>query len=375
MNIKILNLVLIFILASFLTCTKEEEVEPTVKETMRTILVYMVADNTLEEDAPKNIRLMEQGFIQQGTNVIIFIDGKTTTTLLQVQKNRSKVLKVYGKLNSTDPEVMKSIIEEVQLMFPANSYGLILWSHADSWIPTQPAKRSFGEDGLNHGINISDLARILPFKFEFIIADACYMGGIEIAYELRSKANYLLAAPSSILSFGFPYDKVLPKLTNINLDLIGAGQEFYEYYNKQRGLLQFATISLINLSELDNLAKITDTLIPNNFNYRKVNLNTIQCFDEDRPSHIQASIAYDMLDFFEIAFPERDLTQLKEQINKVILYKAHTPALFDHPIYVYCGLSVYIPVPWLNYNYNLYYKQLEWYKDSGFKYMMDNLTL
>lgn len=33
------------------------------------------------------------------------------------------------------------------------------------------------------------------------------MGGIEVAYELRNKTDYMIASPAEVISNGFPYEK------------------------------------------------------------------------------------------------------------------------------------------------------------------------
>lgn len=39
-------------------------------------------------------------------------------------------------------------------------------------------------------MEVSNLAKVIPYmSFEYIIFEACYMAGIEIAYELKDKAN------------------------------------------------------------------------------------------------------------------------------------------------------------------------------------------
>ena len=44
-------------------------------------------------------------------------------------------------------------------------------------------------------MEITDFAMALPdHLFEFIIFEACNMAGIEVAYELRNKAAYIMAS-------------------------------------------------------------------------------------------------------------------------------------------------------------------------------------
>lgn len=41
-----------------------------------------------------------------------------------------QVLKTYEEMDSADPEVLKEVLNEMQELYPSDSYGLILGSHA-----------------------------------------------------------------------------------------------------------------------------------------------------------------------------------------------------------------------------------------------------
>lgn len=52
--------------------------------------------------------------------------------------------------------------------------------------PPKPLTQSFGLD-MSDELNINDLKKSLPVHSDFILFDACYMGSIEVLYELREK--------------------------------------------------------------------------------------------------------------------------------------------------------------------------------------------
>ena len=52
------------------------------------------------------------------------------------------------------------------------------------------------------GIEIADLPGAIPMHLDFIIMDACLMGCVEVAYELRDKCDILIFSPTEILSSG-----------------------------------------------------------------------------------------------------------------------------------------------------------------------------
>jgi len=77
---------------------------------------------------------------------------------------------------------MKQVLNDIIQMYPAQEYGLILWSHGTSWLPAGSSLRSFGEDS-GEQMNIPDLAENLPIKFDFILFDACLMVSVEVVYD------------------------------------------------------------------------------------------------------------------------------------------------------------------------------------------------
>ena len=93
---------------------------------------------------------------------------------------------------------MKQVLNDIIQMYPAQEYRLILWSHGTSWLPAGSSLRSFGEDS-GKQMNIPDLAENLPIKFDFILFDACLMGSVEVVYELKEKANFIISSSTETI--------------------------------------------------------------------------------------------------------------------------------------------------------------------------------
>ena len=186
------------------------------------------------------------------------------------------------------------------------------------------------------------------------------MGSVEVAYELRNKTDFILASSSEILSTGFPYESIIPELMKTTPDLSKVVESYFNYYDRQQGDFRSATIALTNTRELERLAVVTNQVI------------TSQSFDPgffDRSSVKRLDVyeeqyTFDFLDFMLKAFPDADFNPLKEQLNKTVLYKAHTPEFIgQYAITTYCGLSCYIPGVT---DLNDFYQQLSWCQASGF---------
>jgi hypothetical protein len=328
----------------------------------RTVIAYMAADNDLLGDALADLEEMKQGFSETGVRLIVFIDASGEAPyLLEIGKDTENRIKTYGELNSADAGTLRTVIREITGLYPAEEYGLILWSHGTSWLPSGVALRSFGKDS-GKEMNITDLAGALPVKFDFILFDACLMGSVEVAYELREKTNYLIASSTETIYSGFPYDQIIPELLAPEVNPARVAQKYFDYYDNQQGAYRSATISVTDMHELDALAEATALVIGDTpFNMANFDRMAVQRLDVYNEQYV-----FDFLDFIAKAFPQADLMTLQEQINKTATYKAHTPQFIEeYNISAYCGLGCYIPHPQRN-DLNTYYQQLKWCEASGF---------
>ena len=118
--------------------------------------------------------------------------------------------------------------------FPAQQYGLVLWSHADGWLP--PTSTDYGGYGsplatthrpLSFGIDsgpdghmgntgaemaVDDIARAVHragLHLRYIFMDCCLMQTLETAYALRQVCDYITASPAPIPGSGANYEHQL----------------------------------------------------------------------------------------------------------------------------------------------------------------------
>ena len=343
----------------FLVCCHKEGILEE-EQITRTVIVYMAADNDLSYDAYNDIEEMQNGYAEKGVNLIVFLDpADEAPHILQIENGSSTKVRVYPEFNSASVGQMNQVLMDVINLYPAGSYGLVLWSHGTSWLPSGRQLRSFGEDSGSQ-MNIMDLAAALPVHFDFILLDACLMGSVEVVYELKNKTDYILAPSTETIYSGFPYEQVIPCLIQKVPDLKKAAASYFNYYDRQQGDFRSATISLINTRELERLAAVTNQLISGSqFDAETFDRTSVQRLDVYTEQY-----HFDFLDFMVKAFPDADINPLKEQLDKTVLYKAHTPEFIgQYLISTYCGLSCYIP----GYDdLDLFYQQLSWHSESGF---------
>jgi len=114
MKFKLITLSIILCLG-FTSCSENETPEP---RTTRTILVYMMANNSLNSFASKNIESMIEGATSKNLNggnlIVYYAPAGSPPELLRIKEENGVVKKIhlkdYEKQNSADPDVMRSVI-------------------------------------------------------------------------------------------------------------------------------------------------------------------------------------------------------------------------------------------------------------------------
>ena len=353
----------IFFMFIVTACSREDKVK--YSHATRTIITYIASDNDLFPDATASLKQMEQGFLETGVNLIAFVaQSGENPQLIEIHHGNEKIVKTYPILNTADADVLKEVLQDAISLYPAQEYGLILWSHGSSWMPASSGLRSFGNDN-GARMNIPDLAENLPVKFKFILFDACLMGAVEVAYELKDKTDYMIASSTETQATGFPYDVIIPELLQPAIDYNAVAKTYFDHYNAQQGAYQSATVSVVETQQLPALATAMKHLCENN----PVNFDVFDRTSVQRLDVYEEQYVFDLLDFVDKIFPNANKDDFIVKLNEAVLCKYHTPQFIQtYNINTYCGLSCYIPLP-SRVDLNAFYKTLKWYQDAGLNYL------
>lgn len=284
---------------------------------------------------------------------------------------------------SSSAPVMNKVLSDVRELFPAPHYALIISSHGKGWIPTDyqednsyyfspspgqqeeavPFTRELCIEMVpGSGINVDDLPSAIPMKMDYIVLDACLMGTIETAYELRDKCDLLLFSPTEVLTDGLMYDTMAPLITNIHTpDVKSVAKQYFDHYNSMYGSYRSATITLVDCKALEPLSQVCRTLISKHS-------AAIRALDPDTVQHYFYNTLhwfFDMRDIFQQAgVPEAEMAQLDAALSDAVIYEAHTDQFLGLQLKRVCGLSMYLPYPKLT-ELNQYYRGLAWNKATG----------
>ncbi len=351
-----------------ISCDPVKENEPEFVHRDKTVLVYMVANNNLSSQAESNLSAMKQGYLPSEDNLLVYMHlSNRTPILLKLYKDeRGAVMQdtVYRfpAQNSSDFKSLQSVLNISRTMYPADKYGLVLWSHGTGWLPEGYYSKSFGSDA-GKEMDVKDLASSLPFKMEFILFDACLMGGVEVVYELKDSVNYIISSPTEILSQGFPYSRIMQHIYRTPMGLQDVAKEYYDFYNSKSGSMRSATISMVKCSELESLAAETSKIIKE-YGENRSGIDTLSL---QRYYRGGKHWFYDFGDYIHELSGGND-SGFRNALEKAVVYKAATPNFLEITVDPdkYSGLSTYIPSPTADPLLLEYYSKFKWSRDTGY---------
>ena len=381
-----LQLIAVIALSS---CTDDPLPDPNTNgnanEVDNTIIVYMPWSGdpySLYDYFKTNLRDMKQAIVNEGglgnKRLVVFIsEAPEKGALINVKYQSGQCVDdTLAKFDNTQPNQqlntsrwITNLLTRVKAYAPAHNYSMIVGCHGMGWIPSyagtrtsvsntlqkrwrdvesKPLTRWFGGDTYKTDISILDrgIAQSGIGKMQYILFDDCYMSTIEVAYELRHSAHYLIGCPTEIMAHGMPYEQLWNELSKSNPNYQNVVDEFYNFYSSYSS--PYGTISVIDCSQAEGMVNIMRQ-INQSSNLVLVPPTSIQQMDGYNPS-----IFFDMGDYVEKRAVNEPilLSQFRNQLNLLVPYKRHTPSYFSavtsssgtvYPINTYSGITISDP--------------------------------
>ena len=338
------------------------EVTEKPKETQRNILFYIGADsngidNGSTGDEPKaQLNVIRAGWIPGKGELLIFADQTNRPPcLMRINKIKGAdglygidTVHVYNEENSADATVLRRVIDTVVTLYPADSYGMIFFSHASGWLPkgmlAHPRSLVIdkGEDGIAKEMEYTVFAAAIPDKqFDFLIFEACFMADVMTMYELRNKAEYILASSAEIVSPGFwyIYKKEIMRLfdtrNSIPAVVSGFGQAYVDCIKNEfpeNNIFCSTTLGLIKMNEMENLASTVKTLLNGvKLNESTLTVDNIQRFDRPAYNRLNLIISgqrksryFDFDHVMKNLVSDSQYALFHTQMQKTVVWKANT---------------------------------------------------
>ncbi|MCL4266698.1 MAG: hypothetical protein KJ069_26200 [Anaerolineae bacterium] len=196
-----------------------------------TVLVYMVADNNLEEAALLDINEMEAAGSSEQVNVLVQLDravGESAAAGDWTDTRRYRIvgdadpftitaepLLTLGEQNMGDPATLADFIRWGAANYPANHYALILWNHGMGWQGVAFDNET-AELGVTDHLSLTDLAGALAQAdvppLDIVGFDACLMGQLDVLNVLRPYAQVAVASEELTPGLGWNYESLLRNL-------------------------------------------------------------------------------------------------------------------------------------------------------------------
>lgn len=381
--------------------------------------------NNLSSSLAEDIRDLEKGFIPGSAPLenYLFVfshlveSSYSTPSSPKLQRiylgpdgnpMKETLLEMEPGTVSNRAECIREVLEFLKEKYPEiESFGVLMSSHGTGWTPPGYCTTGYKNEGNSDVIewrrsafpgtylsgeylyeplpgvksmgytitgvyptvayetDIREIADLLPFKLDYIIFDACFMGGVEVACEFRDKCNFVVASQTEILSDGMDYTTMISDLLEGNrADLVSLATNYFNHYNLSIGSKRSATISVVDCSKLGTLAAVCRNLF-RNYDISKDNVDASKL--QKYFYYTNHAWFYDLYSIVQAAGASAtELSDLQWALDECILYKAATPtfALYGFPIDTHSGLSMYLPEKERT-QLNSYYRELTWNKLTG----------
>ena len=294
----IITILLLSVSVMFTSCNNDDEsVNEDYIPEGRTILAYIWGDITgeggieLSDCQLDYINKMEAGWDDSyAGSLYVYLDPSpnfvqfSTPVLLKITHDEtpaivSEIVKEYEPIETHgDIERYPEVQNDVRSIAPAKGYGLMLFGHGSGILPfgnnddVADKVRGMGGDVKKYLEN-REIANLTLSGYEFVIMHACMMASVEVAYELRHKTKFFVASEVSLSSVGWPWHENLSYLyakprADLSRFVIYSGEWLF---NNMEDNEKYATLSLIDASQLDNLAADTKKALADS----KITMNDI----------------------------------------------------------------------------------------------------
>ena len=247
-----------------------------------TVLVYMNGANDLQQYSVLNMNQMERVASNPDVRFVVqwkqfpaqFTGGTFNGTRRYLAASdfsnniNSTLLQDMGtSIDMGSTQTLRDFITWGKANFPADHYCLVVWNHGNGWrrsVSNVDLSRAVSyDDETGNSIQIWDLNQALGSEhFDLISWDASLMQMLEVAYEIKDNADFIIGSEESPPAEGLPYDLVFaPFRDNPNSTPKNLSKSFVDgmlavpAYNTKK-----ITQSVLDTSKLQALAAAVSTL-------------------------------------------------------------------------------------------------------------------
>ena len=281
-----------------------------------TVLTYIAAHNNLDRFGRKSLNDILSVGSNSGVVLGVLYDGPVGAGRYVMGKpGLVSSQNQLGSFDSGDPDGLIATAKWLFDEYPADRYGLVLWSHGSGWEPGEieavaaearpnsrtaaaetiqraampgsrvlfrstlreilkpekPTERAIlFDDGTGHSLDTIELARVtneiaqtVGQPLDLLGMDACLMANVEVAYEIRKSVGFLVASEELVPAHSWPYAEIFKSLQD-NADQTGAEfatsivNQYVSFYTANPPAGGDVTKVAFDLSRIDQLITPVD---------------------------------------------------------------------------------------------------------------------
>jgi hypothetical protein len=240
-----------------------------------TFLIFLNGNNNLDSYGEMNMNQMEKIGSTDKVNVVVqwaSLKNRGTGRYLitkdsDTKRVNSPRLENLGKSDMGDYRELIEFVRWGVQNYPAKKYFINVWDHGSGWHFTRDGvtKDISWDDNTGHHITTEQLAlaihesaKIIGHKVDLYGSDACLMGMVEIAHEMKDSVSVFLGSEETEPAEGWPYDAFLGNWNrlpdggtaqDVAKVLIKEYKSYYQVRNEN------VTLSAFNLDFIGSLNK------------------------------------------------------------------------------------------------------------------------
>lgn len=345
----LLYTIVVLTLFTTVACSSDDESEDYVEPCSQTVVMFYPWSSTLLGDFMRNVRDFSSVIARRGLHgervLVCMSTSKNEAVLFELKASKGRciadTLRHYSNRSFTTRLSMANLFSEIKETAPARKYGMVVGCHGLSWVTIDRTgnankmrrhydiasplhTRYLGGLTTDTQIETVDFAGALSdagMKMEYILFDNCYMSSVEVAYELKDVTDYIIASPTEIMSYGFPYSKCGDYLLG-DVDYKNIAETFVEYY--ANSTTPYATVAVTDCRQIDALADIVKKI--NNVSTS----NTVASSDIQTMDGYTPSLFFDFGHYIYLKCTDQSLlSSFREQMDKTVVYKNNTPRYYS----------------------------------------------
>ncbi len=250
-----------------------------------TVICYLAGDNFLDWFMKENMKELIKAGSSDNVNVIAFLDTTDDETKI-FEVNKADLVRVptrivnyswtESELNTGDPGTFINYATWAVREYPAKKYFVILGGYGEGWIGLM--------HDMNNGQGETDILSLNELeyglkaiskeiyavngneKIDVLGLDACYMGMLEVMYQVKDYADYLVSSENEEALDGWPYDKLIETIiNNPEMDSSLFSTSIVDtYLDSVKGnpseMSNVLTLSVVNLELIGEVVKEIDIL-------------------------------------------------------------------------------------------------------------------